>query len=46
MKVEDKDLHACHCMERRGRVIVKFKDCKLTYQVMPNKKKLPNGKEK
>ena len=29
MKVEDKDLHACHCMKRRGRVIIKFKDCKL-----------------
>ena len=36
IKAEDKDLHACHHMNRRGRVILKFKDRKLRYQVMAN----------
>ena len=40
IKVENKDLHACHRMKRRGRVILKFKDRKLRYQVMANRKKL------
>ena len=40
IKVKDKDLHACHRMKRRGRVILKFKDRKLRYQVMANRKKL------
>ena len=46
IKVEDKDLHACHRMKRRGRVILKFKDCKLRYQVMANRKKLMENKNK
>ena len=46
IKVEDKDLHACHRMKRRGRVILKFKDCKLRYQVMANRKKLMEKKNK
>ena len=44
IKVEDKDLHACHRMKRRGRVILKFKDRKLRYQVMANRKKLTEKK--
>ena len=44
IKVEDKYLHACYCMKRRGRVILKFKDRKLRYQVMANKKKLMEKK--
>ena len=43
-KVEDKDLHACHRMKRRSRVIVKFKDHKLRYKVMANRKKLMEKK--
>ena len=39
IKVEDKDLYACRRMKRRGRVILKFKDRKLRYQLMSNKKK-------
>ena len=31
-------------MKRRGRVILKFKDCKLRYQVMANRKKLMEKK--
>ena len=31
IKVEDKDLHACHRMKRRSRKILKFKDRKLRY---------------
>ena len=38
--MEDKDLRACHRMKRRGRVILKFKDRKLRYQVMAKRKKL------
>ena len=45
MKVEDKDPHACHRMKRKRRVIVKFKDCKLRYQVMANRKKLMEKKK-
>ena len=44
IKVKDKDLHACHRMKRRGRVILKFKDQKLRYQVMANRKKLMEKK--
>ena len=44
IKVEDKDLHACHRIRRRGRVILKFKDRKRRYQVMANKKKLMEKK--
>ena len=44
IKVKDKDLHACHRMKRRGRVILKFKDRKLRYQVMANRKKLMEKK--
>ena len=44
--MEDKDLHACHHMKGRGRVILKFKDCKLRYQVMANRKKLMEKKNK
>ena len=44
IKVEDKDLYACHRMKRRGRVIIKFKDRKLRYQVMTNRKKLMEKK--
>ena len=44
IKVEDKDLHACHRMKRRGRVILKFKDCKVRYHVMANRKKLMEKK--
>ena len=44
IKVEDKNLHACYRMKRRGRAIVKFKDCKLRYQVMANRKKLMEKK--
>ena len=44
IKVENKDLHACHCMKRRSRVILKFKDRKLRYQVMANRKKLMEKK--
>ena len=40
IKVEDKDLHACHHMKRRGTVILKFKDPRRRYQVMANRKKL------
>ena len=29
--IEEKDFHTCHCMKRGGRVILKFKDCKLRY---------------
>ena len=39
IKVEDKNLHACHRMKRRGRVIPTFKDRKLRYQAMANRKK-------
>ena len=42
--MKDKDLHACHRMKRRGRVILKFKDRKLRYQVMANRKKLMEKK--
>ena len=42
--MEDKDLHACHRMKRRGRVILKFKDRKLRYEVMANRKKLMEKK--
>ena len=42
--MEDKDLHACHRMKRRGRVILKFKDRKLRYQVMANRKNLMEKK--
>ena len=42
--MEDKHLHACHCMKRRGRVILKFKSRKLRYQVMANRKKLVEKK--
>ena len=42
--MEDKDLHACHCMKRRGMVILKFKDRKLRYQVMANRKNLMEKK--
>ena len=34
IKVEDKDLHVCNCMKRRGRVIPTFKGRKPRYQVM------------
>ena len=44
--MEDKDLHACHRMKRRGRVILKFKDRKLRYEVMANRKKLMEKKNK
>ena len=44
IQVEAKDLHACHRMKRRGRVILKFKDRKLRYQVMANRKKLMEKK--
>ena len=44
IKVEDKDLHAFDHMKRRGRVILKFKDGKLRYQVMANRKKLMEKK--
>ena len=44
IKVKDKDLHACHHMKRGSRVIVKFKDRKLRYQVMANRKKLMGKK--
>ena len=44
IKVKNKDLHACHCMKRRSRVILKFKDRKLRYQVMANRKKLMEKK--
>ena len=40
IKVEGKDLHACCRMNRRDRLILKFKDRKLRYQVMANRKKL------
>ena len=40
MKVKDKDLNVSHRMERRGMVILKSKDSKLTYEVMANRKKL------
>ena len=38
IKIEDKNLHACHRMKRRGRVIPTFKDRKLRYQAMANRK--------
>ena len=44
IKVEDKDLHACHRIRRRGRVILKFKDRTRRYQVMANKEKLMEKK--
>ena len=44
IKVEDKDLHACQPIKRKGIVILKFKDCKLRYQVMANWKKLMEKK--
>ena len=44
IKVEDKDLYACHRMERRSRVNLKFEDRKLKYQVMANRKKLMEKK--
>ena len=44
IKVEDKDLHACHPIKRKGRVILTFKDRKLRYQVMANWKKLMEKK--
>ena len=44
IKVEHKELHACHCMKRRGRVILTFKDRKFRYQVMANRKKLMEKK--
>ena len=44
IKLGDKDLHACHCMKRRGRVILNFKDRKLRYQVMADRKKLMEKK--
>ena len=44
IKVENKDLHAFDHMKRRGRVILKFKDGKLRYQVMANRKKLMEKK--
>ena len=31
-------------MKRRGRVILKFKDCKVRYEVMANRKKLTEKK--
>ena len=40
IKLEGKDLHAWYRMKKRGRVILKFKDCKLRYKVMANRKKL------
>ena len=45
IKVEDKDLHACHRMKRRGQVILKFKDRKLRYGVMADRKKLMEMKD-
>ena len=44
IKLGDKDLHACHRMKRRGRVILNFKDRKLRYQVMADRKKLMEKK--
>ena len=42
--MEEKDLHACHRMKRRNRVILKIKDRRFRYQVMVNKKKLMEKK--
>ena len=42
--VEEKNLHAFHRMKRRSMVILKFKDCKLRYEVMANMKKLMEKK--
>ena len=44
IKVEIKDFHAYHHIKRRGRVILKFKNHKLRYQVMANRKKLMEKK--
>ena len=44
IKKEDKDLHACNRMKRRGRVTLKFKNRKLRYQLMSNRKKLTEKK--
>ena len=46
IKVENKDLHACHRMKERDRVISQFKDRKLRYQVMANRKELMENKNK
>ena len=45
IKVQYKDLHVCHRMKRRSWEIVKFKHCKLRYQVMANGKKLMEKNE-
>ena len=42
--MEDKDLHACQPIKRKGIVILKFTDRKLRYQVMANWKKLMEKK--
>ena len=44
IKVEDKDLHAFHRMKGRDKVILKFKDRELSYQVIANRKKLMGNK--
>ena len=44
IKVEDKDLRACHRVKRRARLILKFKDRKLRYQVMAIRKKVTGKK--
>ena len=46
IKAENKDLHACHRMKKRDRVISQFKDRKLRYQVMTNRKELMENKNK